>query len=48
MKTKLWAGLFISHEVKSLINCNACHTRAAAGSYDELEIKIPGFGRWDD
>jgi hypothetical protein len=34
-------------EVKSLSNCEHCHTRAGQGSYSEEEIKIPGYGRWD-
>ena len=32
----------------SFSNCDACHTKALQGSYDEDEIDIPGFGRWDD
>ena len=35
-------------KIKSLSNCNACHTKAETGSYDENQIKIPGIGRWDD
>lgn len=35
-------------KVKSLSNCNACHARAAAGSFSEHEIRIPGFPRWED
>jgi hypothetical protein len=35
-------------EVKSMSRCNACHTRAAEGSFSEREIMIPGFGKWDD
>lgn len=35
-------------KVGSLSNCNACHTRAEAGSFREREIRIPGHGRWDD
>jgi len=35
-------------DLQGLTNCNACHQRAAEGSYDEGEIKIPGYGRWDD
>ncbi|SFP93564.1 diheme cytochrome c [Hydrogenimonas thermophila] len=34
--------------VKSLANCNACHTNAQSGSYSEKEIYIPNYGRWDD
>ncbi|MEJ2620597.1 MAG: diheme cytochrome c [Candidatus Thiodiazotropha sp.] len=29
-------------------NCDSCHTRAIQGSFNEHEIKIPGYGRWDD
>lgn len=51
---------FMSHEhdeiprrlfkgsLQGLTNCNACHQRAEQGSYDEREINIPGYGRWDD
>lgn len=35
-------------QVRSRANCAACHTRAEQGSYREHEIRIPGFGRWDD
>lgn len=35
-------------KVKSLAQCNACHRRAEAGSYQEREIDIPGYGRWED
>lgn len=35
-------------EVGSLSNCNACHRRAASGSFREREIDIPGYGQWDD
>jgi hypothetical protein len=35
-------------EVKSLANCMACHTKADKGSYNEREIKIPNFGKWED
>ena len=35
-------------EVKSLSRCDACHTDAAKGIFDEHAIKIPGFGRWED
>jgi hypothetical protein len=29
-------------------SCDSCHTRAMQGSFKEHEIKIPGYGRWDD
>lgn len=35
-------------KVKSLAQCNACHTQADRGSYRESEIDIPGHGRWKD
>lgn len=35
-------------KVGSLSNCDACHTRAQDGSFEEGEINIPGYGRWED
>jgi len=35
-------------QVKSLSRCDACHTNAAKGSFDEDEINIPGHGRIED
>lgn len=35
-------------KVGSLNNCAACHQRVAQGSFSEREIRIPGYGRWDD
>ena len=35
-------------KVKTLARCEACHTRINEGSFSEREIKIPGFGRWED
>ncbi|MCW9014514.1 MAG: diheme cytochrome c [Gammaproteobacteria bacterium] len=35
-------------EVKSFSHCNACHTKAEQGSFNEHDIHIPGYGRWDD
>jgi len=35
-------------EVGSFSRCDACHTGAAKGSYDEHGVRIPGFGRWED
>lgn len=35
-------------EVGSFGNCPACHTRAAEGSFRERDIRIAGYGRWDD
>lgn len=35
-------------ELKSLSQCNGCHTQAAKGSFAEREINLPGVGRWED
>jgi len=35
-------------EVGSLSNCNTCHQKAELGSFSEREIRIPGYGKWDD
>ncbi len=35
-------------QVKSLSQCDRCHQGAAQGLYDEHDVSIPGFGRWDD
>jgi len=35
-------------DVKSLSNCNACHTRAETGSFREGQVVIPNFGQWED
>lgn len=45
LPTRLVTG---NPEVKSLAQCNACHTRAERGSYSESQIDIPGYGRWKD
>jgi len=34
--------------VKSLSYCDACHTRAKEGVYDEDTVRIPNFPEWDD
>ena len=35
--------IFVNNpKLKSLSNCGACHPGAAAGNYDEDEVKIPG------
>jgi hypothetical protein len=34
--------------VKSLGNCVACHRGAERGSFDDDNVHIPGYGRWDD
>ncbi|MCF6280622.1 MAG: diheme cytochrome c [Candidatus Polarisedimenticolaceae bacterium] len=35
-------------EVKSFSRCDACHSDADKGIFDEDAINIPGFGRWED
>ena len=32
----------------SFSNCDSCHTQALQGSFNEHEVRIPGYGRWDD
>lgn len=32
----------------NLSQCNSCHQYAAQGSFNEDEIAIKGFGRWED
>lgn len=35
-------------KVKSLSNCLACHQGAEQGSFNEHQVRIPGYGQWDD
>ena len=35
-------------QVKSLSNCAACHQSAEQGSFSEHQVRIPGYGQWDD
>ncbi|MDT8282765.1 MAG: diheme cytochrome c, partial [Gammaproteobacteria bacterium] len=35
-------------KVKSFSQCNACHAKAEQGSFDEHDIRIPGYGMWDE
>jgi hypothetical protein len=35
-------------EVRSFSNCDSCHQSAKQGLYDEHDVRIPGFGRWED
>jgi len=35
-------------DVRSFSNCELCHERAAQGSYDEHQVKVPGYADWDD
>ncbi|MGD8556308.1 MAG: diheme cytochrome c [Chromatiales bacterium] len=34
--------------VKSFSRCEACHTRASEGRFNEHDVRIPGYGYWDD
>jgi cytochrome c553 len=35
-------------DVKSLSYCDACHTQANKGVYDEDTVKIPNYPNWED
>lgn len=35
-------------QVKSFAACGKCHTAADKGSYNEHEVNIPGFGKFED
>lgn len=35
-------------KVKSISNCAACHRGAEQGNFNEHQVRIPGYGRWDD
>ncbi len=35
-------------EVKSFSRCEVCHSQADTGSYDEDQVRIPGYGQWED
>ena len=35
-------------QVKSLSNCVACHQGAEKGAFNEHQVRIPGYGQWDD
>ena len=35
-------------DVKSLSYCDACHTQANKGVFDEDTVKIPNYPNWDD
>jgi len=35
-------------KVNSFSQCNACHTKAEQGLFDEDDVTIPGFKKWDD
>jgi hypothetical protein len=35
-------------EIGSFSRCDACHTGATRGNYDEDGVRIPGYGHWED
>ena len=35
-------------DIGSFSRCDACHSGAEKGNYDEHGVRIPGAGRWDD
>lgn len=35
-------------QVRFLSQCDACHGDAQRGRFDDDDVVIPGFGRWDD
>jgi len=35
-------------QVESFSRCDSCHKTAAKGSFEEDDVKIPGFGQWED
>jgi len=35
-------------KVKSLSQCNACHTQADKGVFDDETVRIPGYEDWED
>ena len=35
-------------KVGSFSQCDACHKQADQGRFDEHNVRIPGYGRWDD
>ncbi len=35
-------------KVRTLANCIACHDRAEVGVFDEHDVRIPGYGYWED
>lgn len=35
-------------DVRSLSNCNACHTQASNGIFDADTVKVPNYPAWED
>ena len=40
--------LTANSKINSFSQCDACHTKAEQGSFNEHDVHIPGYGRWDD
>jgi hypothetical protein len=38
----------VNPEVGSFSQCNSCHRGADEGIYNEEQVSIPGYGRWED
>lgn len=45
---KISKKYIIQKEVKSISNCNACHQKADSEDYNERNIVIPNYGKWED
>lgn len=39
--------LIEQEKVRSLAHCNRCHEGAEKGNFDDDDVVIPGYGRWD-
>lgn len=37
-----------NNDVRSLSNCNACHTKAEQAVFDDDTVRVPNFEEWDD
>lgn len=37
-----------NEKLNSISQCNVCHKQAQTGAFNEDDIFIPGYGRWDD
>lgn len=35
-------------KVNSFSQCDTCHSKAQQGSFNEHDVRIPDYGRWDD
>lgn len=35
-------------KVNSFSHCNTCHTKAERALFNEHDVRIPGYGEWDD